>query len=199
MIRRPPRSTLFPYTTLFRSQVPLRDGRRLHRRDRAGPLPLPAQWPDQRPDRRAPGRGGVRDADQTEGDGDGRHGRPVRHPLRDHHPGAPGQHVLFRVARGGGEVDLMPGPVPPTETLLGAWVAAGLTLFIYSFLYKDNPLFKLGEHLYVGISVGYSVVLTWHTVFLRLLWEPIKKDITENPAALGSYVLLIPAVLGLLR
>src|SRR3712207_8605754 len=27
MIRRPPRSTLFPYTTLFRSQV----GRRLHR------------------------------------------------------------------------------------------------------------------------------------------------------------------------
>src|SRR5439155_18152705 len=30
------------------------------------------------------------------------------------------------------------------------------------------------------------------------LWEPLKKDITENPAALGSYVLLIPAVLGLL-
>ena len=82
--------------------------------------------------------------------------------------------------------------------MLGAWVAAGLTLFIYSFLYKDNPLFKLGEHLYVGISVGYSVVLAWHTVFLRLLWEPLKKDITENPAVFGSYVLLIPAVLGLL-
>src|SRR3712207_8413144 len=29
MIRRPPRSTLFPYTTLFRSQEP---GRRLHAR-----------------------------------------------------------------------------------------------------------------------------------------------------------------------
>src|SRR5688572_31120304 len=26
MIRRPPRSTLFPYTTLFRSLVPVRDG-----------------------------------------------------------------------------------------------------------------------------------------------------------------------------
>ena len=69
--------------------------------------------------------------------------------------------------------------------ILGAWVAAGLTLFIYSFLYKDNPLFKLGEHLYVGISVGYAVVLTWHTVFLRLLWEPLTKDIAENPAAFG--------------
>src|SRR3712207_8798519 len=33
MIRRPPRSTLFPYTTLFRS----RGGGRLRRRPRAGP------------------------------------------------------------------------------------------------------------------------------------------------------------------
>src|SRR2546428_7953973 len=31
MIRRPPRSTLFPYTTLFRSaMIPMRDGVRLH-------------------------------------------------------------------------------------------------------------------------------------------------------------------------
>src|SRR3712207_7421227 len=34
MIRRPPRSTLFPYTTLFRSEV---DGYRLVRRPRDGP------------------------------------------------------------------------------------------------------------------------------------------------------------------
>src|SRR3712207_8802412 len=30
MIRRPPRSTLFPYTTLFRSRAPLRPGQRRH-------------------------------------------------------------------------------------------------------------------------------------------------------------------------
>ena len=89
-------------------------------------------------------------------------------------------------------------PELSTGVILGAWVAAGLTLFIYSFLYKDNPLFKLGEHLYVGISVGYSVVLAWHTVFLRLLWEPLTKAISEAPAVLGSYVLLIPATLGVL-
>lgn len=86
----------------------------------------------------------------------------------------------------------------PTEVVLGAWVATGLTLFIYSFLYKDNPLFKLGEHLYVGVSIGYSVVLVWYTVFVRLLWEPLKKDIAEHPAALGSYEPAIPALLGLL-
>src|SRR3712207_7779608 len=35
MIRRPPRSTLFPYTTLFRSLRGRGDGARLPRRDRA--------------------------------------------------------------------------------------------------------------------------------------------------------------------
>src|SRR3712207_6888966 len=46
MIRRPPRSTLFPYTTLFRSR---RDRRDLHRnqesvrRDVIGPLPFKPQ------------------------------------------------------------------------------------------------------------------------------------------------------------
>lgn len=92
----------------------------------------------------------------------------------------------------------MPEAMLSTGTVLGAWVAAGLTLFIYSFLYKDNPLFKLSEHLYVGISVGYSVVLAWHTVFLRLLWEPLKKSIGDAPASPDSYVLLIPATLGVL-
>ena len=36
----------------------------------------------------------------------------------------------------------------PFEMIIGAWVAVGLTLFIFTFLYKDNPLFKLAENLY---------------------------------------------------
>src|SRR2546426_3195273 len=36
MIRRPPRSTLFPYTTLFRSDLPLRDGPAGHGEPRVG-------------------------------------------------------------------------------------------------------------------------------------------------------------------
>jgi len=88
--------------------------------------------------------------------------------------------------------------VLPTMTVLGAWVAVGLTLCIYSFLYKDNPLFKLSEHLYVGISIGYSVVLAWHTIFLRLLWEPLAQAVRDAPSEAGSYVLLAPASIGLL-
>ena len=76
------------------------------------------------------------------------------------------------------------------ELIIGAWVATGLTLFIFSFLYKDNPLFKLAEHLYVGVSVGYTIVKTYDTVVVQLIWKPI----VEN----GEWALLIPVAIGTL-
>ena len=78
----------------------------------------------------------------------------------------------------------------PIETIIGAWVATGLTLFIFSFLYKDNPLFKLAENLYVGVSVGYTIVKTYDTVIVQLIWKPI----VEN----GEWALLIPVAIGML-
>lgn len=78
----------------------------------------------------------------------------------------------------------------PIDTIIGAWVATGLTLFIFSFLYKDNPLFKLAENLYVGVSVGYTIVKTYDTVIVHLIWKPI----VEN----GEWALLIPVAIGLL-
>ena len=38
--------------------------------------------------------------------------------------------------------------------LIGTWIAAFLTLAIFSYLYDDNPFYKAAEHLYVGISAG---------------------------------------------
>lgn len=76
------------------------------------------------------------------------------------------------------------------EVILGAWVATGLTLFILTFLYQDNPLFKLAEHLYVGVSVGYAIVKTYDTVAVRLIYEPMIKQ--------GDWSLLIPLGIGTL-
>ncbi|MGQ0665436.1 MAG: hypothetical protein ACT4O4_00220 [Nitrospiraceae bacterium] len=75
-------------------------------------------------------------------------------------------------------------------TVLGAWVATGLTLFIFSFLYKDNPLFKLAEHLYVGVSVGYTIVKAYDTVIVHLIVKPMFEQ--------GEVALLIPVAIGLL-
>jgi hypothetical protein len=76
------------------------------------------------------------------------------------------------------------------EVLFGAWVATGLTLFIMTFLYQDNPLFKAAEHLYVGVSVGYEIVKATDIVLLRLIIKPIAEH--------GEWSLLIPVGIGLL-
>ncbi len=76
------------------------------------------------------------------------------------------------------------------EVLFGAWVATGLTLFIMTFLYQDNPLFKVAEHLYVGVSVGYEIVRVFDTVIIRLVLDPIMKQ--------DQWILLVPVGIGLL-
>ena len=48
------------------------------------------------------------------------------------------------------------------ETYLWTCFGAFLTLAIFSFLYKDNPIYKFAEHLFVGVSAGYFVVILWH-------------------------------------
>ena len=43
-------------------------------------------------------------------------------------------------------------------TQLDVWVGALLTLMIFSFLYRDNPMYKFAEHLFVGVSAAYWMV-----------------------------------------
>lgn len=81
-------------------------------------------------------------------------------------------------------------------TILGLWIAAALTLCIYSFLYKDNPFFKFAEHLFVGASAGYLLTITFHDNFIPYIYDPIKSIFTE-----GKYFelqILIPTALGLM-
>ena len=46
----------------------------------------------------------------------------------------------------------------PLTEIIGAWLAALLTLSILSFLFKENPIYKAAEHLFVGISAGANVL-----------------------------------------
>jgi hypothetical protein len=80
---------------------------------------------------------------------------------------------------------------------LGIWIAAILTLCIYSFLYRDNPFYRFAEHLLVGMSVGYLIVLTIYLGFIPYAWNPIKKAVTGEASPLG-FLTLIPICLGLL-
>ena len=74
--------------------------------------------------------------------------------------------------------------------IFGIWLAAGLTLAIYSFLYKDNPAYKLAEHIYVGVSAGYTVCIA----YFNNIDPNLIKQLTEK----HNYFVLLPALMGLL-
>jgi hypothetical protein len=84
------------------------------------------------------------------------------------------------------------------------WIGAFLTLGIVSFLYKDNPWYKLSEAIFVGISAGYwFVVLFWDNIYGKF-WlgvfphaeiDQVTGAITHPPA---DYSLWVGALLGFL-
>ena len=47
------------------------------------------------------------------------------------------------------------------STSLEVWIGAALTLMVLSFLWRDNPFYKFAEHLFVGVSAGYWMVVGW--------------------------------------
>lgn len=81
-------------------------------------------------------------------------------------------------------------------TALGIWIAIGLTFCIYSFLYKDNPLFKFAEHLFVGVSAGYSLAIAYHTNFLPYIYNPLRDAFTKGQY--NQFLVLIPTFVGLM-
>lgn len=46
------------------------------------------------------------------------------------------------------------------------WIGALLSLMIFSFLYKDNPFYKFAEHLFVGVSAAYVMVVAFWTTLI---------------------------------
>jgi len=75
----------------------------------------------------------------------------------------------------------------------GPWLAFVLTLMVFSYLLGDNPLFRIAEHLLVGLALGFAWIVAWHSVFLPRVIARIGRP---NPAEVGYT--LVPLALGAL-
>ncbi len=75
----------------------------------------------------------------------------------------------------------------------GPWLAFVLTLMVFSYLLGDSPLFRIAEHLLVGLALGFAWVVAWHNVFLPRV---IARIGSQNPAEVGYT--LMPLALGAL-
>ncbi len=69
------------------------------------------------------------------------------------------------------------------------WIAALSTLAVFSFLYRENPVYRWAEHTFVAMAVAHGVVMTWDN------W--IKPTITKDILKDGKYYLLTAVVVGL--
>ncbi len=78
---------------------------------------------------------------------------------------------------------------------IGIMLAAGITVSMYSFLYKDNVLFKTVEHLYVGVAAGYVLSVYWFAIFYADLIEPL---FFPPPGESPAWYRLMPMLLGII-
>ena len=80
--------------------------------------------------------------------------------------------------------------------IIGVWLSVLMTLCILSYLYGDNPFYKIAEHIFVGVSAGYIFALTWWdqiwpNLFGRLFPSYVDAGFDFSP----SYI--IPLILGI--
>jgi hypothetical protein len=73
--------------------------------------------------------------------------------------------------------------------LFQVWLVAFFTLALFSFMYRDNPIYRVAEHIFAGLTAGYQVGLIWDTIIVQQLWQPMLG---------GQWWKFLPGVLGIM-
>ncbi|MHC5057051.1 MAG: hypothetical protein ACYTKD_20430 [Planctomycetota bacterium] len=60
-----------------------------------------------------------------------------------------------------------------TVDLTVTWLSAACTLAIFSFLWKENPVYRFFEHLFMGLSLGWGIVTTWTDSLVPKWFNPL--------------------------
>jgi len=71
--------------------------------------------------------------------------------------------------------------------LIGVWVGVFITLMVLSFLYKENPFFRLTEYAFIGLAAGYALAASLR-LFVNQALNPIFVD--------GNLTFIVPVILG---
>jgi hypothetical protein len=64
---------------------------------------------------------------------------------------------------------------------VATWVAALVTVGVWAYLVGERRIFRLAQHLLIGLSTGYLVLLAVREVILPRLLQPLATDSASNP------------------
>jgi hypothetical protein len=89
---------------------------------------------------------------------------------------------------------------------IGLWMAAFFTLTIFSFLYGDNPFYRVAEAVLVGVSAAYWMVVGFWDVIVPNLMSKLWPVIVQRwampgltgPEAARNLWYLVPFALGIM-
>lgn len=97
------------------------------------------------------------------------------------------------------------GAVFSLSRTIGIWIAALLTLCIFSYMYRDNVGYKLAESIIVGVSAGYAMVVAFWDILIAKFLVKLAPDVAryalvpDTPVTSRvEWLYLIPFVLGLM-
>jgi hypothetical protein len=68
---------------------------------------------------------------------------------------------------------------------ISAIIGLVLTLMVFSYLIRDNLLFRIAVYLFIGVASGYAATVVWHDVLLPKLSQSIT---TFNPLSIVPFV-----------
>lgn len=77
-------------------------------------------------------------------------------------------------------------------------IGAIVTIGIFTFLWRDNPLYRFMEHLFVGVSAGYYFSsIEFHQILKPNLLRKVFPGYWQLPDE-PRYILLVPTLLGII-
>jgi len=53
------------------------------------------------------------------------------------------------------------------------WVSAFCVLAVYSYLFKDNALYRVMMQIFIGVNLGYQAIVQWRDVLYPQWWLPM--------------------------
>lgn len=82
------------------------------------------------------------------------------------------------------------------------WLSAMCVIAIYSYLFKDNAIYRTIIQIFIGISIGYNVVVLWQEVLKPQWWLPMRDGFFavffHQPGSPWGLLWAVVGILGLL-
>ena len=78
--------------------------------------------------------------------------------------------------------------------LIGTLLGIMLTLFVFSYIFGDNVLFRVAIYLFIGVASGYAAVIAWYNV----IWPQLLRPLVFGSQSERLFVLFPLALSGML-